>query len=557
MIGFALIYQLFSLQILKHDFYKNLADNQHQADRILFPKRGEIFIKDRFYGLDDSSQFFPLAVNKEWPMVYAIPKEIESAEETAKILAPLLEIDQEILKEKMDKKDDPYEPLKHKLSSGIVEKIKELDIEGIKFITENLRYFPSDSLASQVIGFVGYSNDERVGQYGLEGYYNKKLRGKQGFLNGEKDNQGRLIAVAESYSQPAEDGTNLILTIDTNLQFFVEKELNEVAERLGAQGGTVIVTETQTGAIKAMANWPVFNLNKYSEVEDIKVFLNPAIHDLFEPGSIFKPITMAAALDKKLLGPDTTYEDKGFVKIGATTIHNSHDQPEGVQTMTQVLEKSLNSGAVFVQQLIGKKVFRDYLEKFGFSKETGIDLENETRGNISNLNSKGDVEYATASFGQGIAITPIELAMAMGAIANKGELMKPYLVEKFIYSNGNEETTKPKIVGRPISKGTAEKLTKMMVSVVENGYGKKAKVSGYFIAGKTGTAQVPNTDKRGYSDETIHSFGGFFPAFNPRFLILVKLDNPHGIRFAADSIAPVFREIAKYIINYYEIAPSR
>ena len=226
--------------------------------------------------------------------------------------------------------------------------------------------------------------------------------------------------------------------------------------------------------------------------------------------------------------------------------------------MSQVLEKSLNTGAVFVQQLIGKKIFKDYLEKFGFSKKTGIDLVGEIKGNLSNLNTKRDIEYATASFGQGIAITPMELATALSSIANGGKLMRPYVVEKFIYSDGREEIVMPEIVGQAISSETADKLTKMLIDVVENGYGKKAGVSGYFVAGKTGTAQVPDNDSGGYSpDKTIHSFGGFFPAFNPKFLILIKLDNPQKIRFAADSVTPVFSEIAKYILNYYEIAPTR
>lgn len=555
LVGFTLIFRLFTLQILKYDFYKGLATNQHQIHRILFPKRGEIFIKDRFYGRDPSSQLFPLAVNREWPMVYAVPKEIENKEETVKILASLLDLDEEILRQKINKRNDPYEPLKHKLSPETVDKIKELDIEGIELVSENWRYYPVSNLVSHVVGFVGFSGDEKSGQYGIEGYYNKKLEGEAGYLDGEKDTQGRLIAIAKKYLQPAKDGSDLILTIDPNIQFFVEEKLKQIIEDLEAEAGTIIVENPKTGAIKALVNWPTFDPNKYFEVEDINIFLNPAIHNLFEPGSIFKPITMAIALDKKLLSPNTVYEDKGFVKIGGYTISNSNDKIQGIQTMTEVLEKSLNTGAVFAGQLIPKRTFKKYLEKFGLSRKTGIDLESEARGDISNLKNMRDIEYATAFFGQGIAITPIELVAALGVIANQGKLTRPYLVEKFIYPDGREETTEPKVIDQVISSETAEKLTKMMVSVVENGYGKKAGVPGYFIAGKTGTAQVPEGGS--YSDKTIHSFGGFFPAFDPQFLILVKLDNPQKIRFAADSVAPVFREIAEYILNYYEIPPSR
>ncbi len=557
LVTLVLVFRLFTLQILKYDFYKGLAANQHQISKTLFPERGEIFIKDRFYDSDESSQLFPLAINRDYFMAYAVPKDIEDKERVVELLTPLLELDEEALREKIYKRNDPYEPLEHKLSSETADKIRELNIEGIELISEKWRYYSAGDFASHILGFVGYSGDQKTGQYGVEGYYNQELGGEYGFLEGETDTKGRLIAIAKRYLQPAEDGADIILTLDPNIQFFIAEKLNEVAEYLEAEGGTIIVMNPKTGAIKALANWPSFNPNEYSDAKDVNVFLNPAISHVFEPGSIFKPVTMAIALDRKLLTPNTVYEDKGFVKVGVSTIRNSHDEPEGIQTMTQVLEKSLNTGAVFVQQLIRKSVFRDYLEKFGFSAKTEIDLEGEVSGNLSNLKSKRDIEFATASFGQGIAVTPIELVAALGAIANNGNLVRPYIVEKFVYSNGKEETVKPEKIRQVISSETADELTKMLVSVVENGYGSKAAVPGYFIAGKTGTAQVPDLETGTYSDKTIHSFGGFFPAFDPEFIVLVKLDNPQKIRFAADSVGPVFGEIAEYILSYYEIPPSR
>lgn len=557
LVGLILISRLFILQILQHSLYKDLAASQHETYQILFPKRGEIFIKDRFYGQNSSSQLFPLAINKDWTMVYAIPQKINNTEEAVKLLVPLLEIDESVLRQKIGKRNDPYEPLKHKLSSEVSKKISDLNIEGIVLASESWRYYPHGSLASHILGFVGFSEDEKLGQYGIEGYYNSKLGGESGFLEGEKDAQGNLLAIAKHYFQPVEDGADLILTIDPNIQFFVEGRLKEVAERWEAEGGTIIVEDPKTGAIKALANWPTFDPNNYSEVENINIFINPAVQNLFEPGSIFKPITMAAALDKKLLTPQTTYQDEGFVKIGGHTIENSVKAPAGIRTMTQVLEQSLNTGAVFVQQLMGKEIFKDYVEKFGFNKTTGIDLGGEVKGNISNLNNKRDIEYATAAFGQGVAVTPIELITALGAIANGGKMMRPYIVEKMIYNNGEEKITEPKAIEQVISEDAAETLTKMMVSVVENGHAKRARIPGYFIAGKTGTAQVPEPEKGGYSDKTIHSFGAFFPAFDPQFIVLIKLNNPQGIQFAESSVVPVFKEIAQYIINYYEIPPTR
>jgi len=558
LMGFILIFKLFNLQVLKYDFYKEAAAGQHQTYQVLSPKRGEIFIKDRFYKEGDSLiNLFPVAINKEWKMIYAEPKNIKDPKKTTEILIELLDLERDDLRAKLEKKNDPYEPIMHKVPQETAQKIAELNLPGIKLASENWRFYPAKTFISHVLGFVGFLENDLKGQYGVEGYYDKILSGKHGYLEGEKDVMGRIINIAKSQLQPAQDGADLILTIDSNIQFFIEEKLKETIERLEAEGGTIIVEDPRTGEIKALANWPTFDPNNYSKVEDISIFLNPAIHNLFEPGSIFKPFTMAIALDKHLITPETTYEDKGYIVIDGHKIRNSHDKPEGVQTMTQVLEKSLNTGAIFVQQLIDKKTFKEYLEKFGFNKKTGIDLQGETTGNLANLNTKRDIEYATASFGQGIAITPIELIAGLSAFANKGKIMQPHVVEKIIFSNGKEKKIEPKLLSQPISSKTAFEVTKMMVSVVENGYGKKAGVEGYFIAGKTGTAQVPREDRRGYSDKTIHSFGGFFPAFDPRFVLLVKIDNPKGIRFAADSVAPVFREIAEYILNYYEISPTR
>jgi len=552
-----IISRLFYLQILRHDFYKALADNQQQIFQTIYPIRGEIFMKDRYTDSDSRSSLFPVALNKDLSLVYAVPKDIEDKEETVRKLSPLLEIDGEILKERINKPDDPYEPLKSKISDETAQKIKDLNLEGIFLKSESWRYFPANKLACHLIGFVGFQEEQKVGRYGVEEYYEEELAGKIGFIEAKRDSLGQLISIGDRVLKEPEDGADIILTIDPNIQFFIEKKLEEIIKSLKATGGTVIVTEVKTGAIKAMANWPSFDPNKYNEVKNINIFLNPAIHENFEPGSIFKPITMAGALDKGAITPNTTYEDKGFVEISGYVVKNALEGAEGIQTMTQVLEKSLNSGAIFVQQKLGKDDFKKYVEKFGFGDKTEIDLSGEEKGNISNLKRKIDLEYATASFGQGIAVTPIQLVSAFAAIANDGILMRPYVVEKIVYNNGEEEITKPKQIRRVISSDTASRLTSMLVSVVKNGYGKKAGVPGYLIAGKTGTAQIPDLKTGGYSDETIHSFGEFFPAYDSRWAVLIKVDKPKTIRFAADSITPVAKEIAQYILNYYEVPPTQ
>jgi cell division protein FtsI/penicillin-binding protein 2 len=528
-----LVLRLFSLQIIKHSFYKKLAENQHQNLETVYPLRGEMFMKDKHTNSDSRSLLFPIAINKDYWTIYAVPKEIKEKEEAVTKLSPFLNISEEELKKKISKLNDPYELLKNKVDEESYNKIKDLNIDGVYFRKENWRYFPAGEMACHLVGFVGFNGDEKVGRYGLEEYYEEELSGKTGFIEAKKDSLGELINVGEKILAVPEDGADLILTIDPNIQYFIEGKIKQRVQELEATSGTIIVMETKSGAIKAMASWPTFNPNKYNEVESISLFLNPAIGGVFEPGSVFKIITMAAALDKGLIDPNTTYEDKGFVEISGHIIKNATEKANGIQTMTQVLEKSLNSGAVFVQQKLGKDNFKDYVEKFGFGQKTGIDLSGEEKGNM------------------------IQLVAAFGAIANDGVLLRPYIVEKIIYKNGEEKIIQPQEVRRVISSDAASRLTAMMVSTVKNSFDKKAWVPGYSVAGKTGTAQIPDLEKGGYSDETIHTFGEFFPAYDPRFVLLIKVDKPKGIRFAADSITPLGRQITEYILSYYEIPPSQ
>lgn len=506
---------------------------------------------------DQRLSLFPVAINKDFWKISIVPREIQKKEETVKLLSPLLETREETLRERINKKDDPYEPLKSKVEQGLVEKIKALNLEGILFDKENWRYYPNNDLVCHLIGFLGMDGDTKVGRYGVEGYYEKELMGKVGLVEAKKDSSGEIISVGGSVINEPEDGADLILTIDPNVSFFIEGKLAAIIKKLDAVKGTIIVMEVKTGAIRAMSTWPGFDPNKYNEVENNRLFVNSAISEIFEPGSIFKPITMAAALDAEVITPNTTYEDKGYTEVGGIIIKNALDKAEGVQTMTQVIEKSLNSGAIFVQQKLGKDGFRKYVEKFGFGEKTGIDLGGEEKGNISNLKKKNDVDYATMSFGQGIAVTPIQLVAAIGAIANDGILLRPYILERIKYKNGEEKITQPKEVRRVISSDAASRMTAMMVSAVKNGYSKKAGVEGYLIAGKTGTAQIPDPVKGNYSEETIHTFIEFFPAFNPRFVILIKVDKPKGINFSSDSITPLAKELTEYLLNYYEIPPSQ
>jgi cell division protein FtsI/penicillin-binding protein 2 len=570
-----IITRLFLIQAVRGGSYNLLARKQQQTLQELVPQRGEILARDRYklsslaaFNESDGRQakneglgnYQAVAINKTYQLLYAAPKEIKDEAERTKIASSLssaIGIPVETIMEKLNKVDDPYEPIAHKLSDDQAAKIKNLNLKGIHFAPENWRFYPAGSFLSHVIGFVGFSGDKQIGRYGLESYYQKELSGAPGLLEAAKDAIGRYIFASDYNLEPARDGSSLVLTIDQNIQFEVESELKAVVEKWKGEAGTAIVMEPQTGKILAMANVPDFDPNEYSKIKNEDIFRNAAVEKLYEPGSVMKPFTMSAGIDTGKVEPDTTYTDTGSVRIGGYTITNAAEKSYGLSTMTKVLEKSINTGAVFVQRKIGPDVFRDYVEKFGLGEKTGIDLGGEVGGNLGGLKrGSPEINFATASFGQGIAITPIELIAALGAIANQGKLMKPYIVDKIIDADGNETETRPTVVRQVVSSDTAAKVTSMLVSTVNNGYD-KIKLKGYDVAGKTGTAQIPDPKTGGYLDasQTIHTFVGWAPASNPKFIILLKMDKPKGINFASNSLAPSFANITKYLLNYYEIPP--
>ncbi len=328
-----------------------------------------------------------------------------------------------------------------------------------------------------------------------------------------------------------------------------EKLLEKAKENLYIESGEIVVIDPNLGKILALADFPNFNPNEYSEVTNFEIFKNSSIHKVFEPGSVFKPITMAAALDQGKITPQTTYTDEGQVQIGNYTIYNYDKRVWGERTMTEVLEKSINTGAIFAERQLGHNLFLEYLERFGFFEPTGIDLQGEIFSQNKEFKKGYEINFATASFGQGFEITSLQLVRAFSAIANGGKLINPHLI------NDNSLVAK-KDERQIISKNTSSQITMMLVSTVENGFAKKAKIPGYYVAGKTGTAQIPYENKRGYHpDKTIQSFIGFAPAFDPQFLILVKLYNPN-TKTAEYSAVPIFRELAKYIIDYWQISPD-
>lgn len=517
---------LFNIQVQKGAEYSAQAASKLEIAGILAPNRGSIYFTDR-----DGSRV-PAAMNREYPTIYAVPKEIVDPLEAARLLAPISSRSEEELRIVLAKPDDPFEGISERPTDEEVAYAKGLGISGVRIGAGSARFYPLGRVASHLIGYSSTADDPvGVGIYGVERYYDAILRGIPGVTEGDK-----LIY--------PKDGADVYLTIDRNIQVQAEGILERLISEYKAEGGTVIVQNPKTGEILAMASKPDFDPNTYSAF-DVGLFLNPAVEAVYEPGSIFKVITMAAGIDSGKITPHTTYTDTGQVTLNGRTISNWDGKAYGTVDMTRVIERSINTGAVFAERTMGHDIFYDYLVKFGFKEKTGIDLPGETKGSLRPLeNDARDINFATASFGQGISVTPIQLLTALSAIANDGVMMRPYV---------NAELG-PKEIRRVISEETARQVQEMMVSAVEKA--EIPAIRGYSVAGKTGTAQVPNFKTGGYTDDVINTYIGFAPAYDPAFVILIKLNKPLGAPLAGLTVVPAFRELAQFIINYYGIAPD-
>lgn len=526
-----------------------IAATQHWAKDVIPAKRGKIYVKDETTG-----GLFPLAQNQTLSLVFAAPQEIENKPETAEKLAKEIGEDKNKILELIEK-NHTYVVLKHHLTHEVSEKVRTLNLKGIGLSGEDIRNYPEGTLASQLLGYVDANGE---GKYGLEQYFNDELSGVPGLYKAEIDSfSGKRIAFGDNVINEPKDGKDLVLTINRDIQAQSDKLVKEAVEKFSAENGSVIVMNPDSGEILAMSNYPTFNPNDYKNVKDYKLFKNSAVSDEYEPGSIFKVITMAIGLDTKKVEPDTKYEDTGTVVLNGHKIMNSDKKANGWQTMTEVLEKSLNTGTVYILNQVGKNIFFDYLTKFGFGVITGIEQPAEGVGRIYEPNELNDHGYATVTFGQSVSTTPLQMITSFAAVANGGKLVKPHLVAEKISQDGKKETTDNRPIKEILTQEAAAKLRQMMVSVVEKGHGKQAGVKGYKVGGKTGTAQVPLKDGRGYDPKrNIGSFIGFGPANSPKFVVLAKIDSPKGVPWAESSAAPVVGKMFDFLFKYYQIPPT-
>jgi cell division protein FtsI/penicillin-binding protein 2 len=479
--------------------------------------RGQIFFTDR------SGTNTSVAIIKSYPAVFISPRDTENIPAVASLMAELFGQDAKALEVKITeqkKAEKENLPVADRISDEAVRRIQDAKLKGINIREELDRYYPFRELGSHVVGFVDNARDsvDPKGLYGIEKSYNEKLA----------------------------QGEDVYLTIDRGIQNHAEALLEEVVTNFHADTGTVIVMNPKTGEILAMASKPDFDPNEYGK-SDMKNYLNPAVQLQYEPGSVIKPLTLSAGIDTGTVTPSTTYVDTGSVTLNGLTIHNFRDEIHGKITMQQMIEQSINTGAIYAERLAGNKNFYNYLTAFGLSEKTGVELPGEINGNLRNLVRKDvrAIDFATAAYGQGISITPLELISAYAAIANDGVLMRPYIIKD----------TKPEVVRRVIKSETAKTISNILVSAVEKN--RVAVIPQYHIAGKTGTAFIADPKTGKYDENAMaHSYLGFAPASDPKFVILVKVERPKNAEAAGATAAPVFKKLAEFMLNYYHIPPD-
>ena len=546
-----LIGRLYFLQIVEGKTYRAEAEAQYLGSRRADFNRGVIYFEAK------NNDLIPAATTKSGYTLAIHPNLIANATTTFEKINAILPIAQDNFFTKT-KKLSNWEEIKKNLGPEIGEKLLALKIPGVEIAPINWRFYPAKKLASNVLGLVGYQGDMLAGRYGLESYYEDVLKRDESGLY-QNIFAEIFSGLKKTITQKTSLEGDIVTTIEPTVENFLEKKLADLNEEWQPAEVGGIIINPKTGEIYAMANLPTFDPNDFSAEGDVKVFSNPLVENAYEMGSIIKPLTVAAGLDAGVITSATTYNDAGFVELNGRKISNFDKKARGIVNIQEVLNQSLNTGATFIMQKIGRDTFSEYMFNFGVGEETGIDLPNESPGLASNLKSSRDLEHATASFGQGISMTPIITARALSVLANGGLLITPHLVKKIEYTAGFSKNIASENNKRVIKKETSEEITRMLVEVVDkallNG---SVKQEHFSIAAKTGTAQIADPTGGGYfEDKFLHSFFGYFPAYEAKFLIFLYLYEPQGANYASQTLTLPFIDIAKFLLNYYNIPPDR
>ncbi len=538
-------YRVFSFQIV-HGL-----DLTEQAQQFRF--REDVVPAERGDILDRRGR--KLATNVPADRISVIVHQLDDPGDTARELAQIINRDEGEILEAISHPDREWVVLQRRLSPEASQQIKSLDMDGIVLDPEPRRTYPMGNFASQVLGFVNFDYE---GSYGVEGAYHSLIAGEPGHLIGERDGAGNVIALGHSTWDPAQDGADLVLSIDSSVQRIVEEVLRETIEDMDAAGGTIIVQNPNTGAILGMASHPGYDPNEFNQVQDAQLFGNPAISNVYEPGSTMKALVMAIGLETGAVAADTVHPGGPYRELpGGERVYNATLMDFGPESMTEVLVHSSNVGAMYVAEQLGEDDLYRGLTAFGFGDQTGIDLSGEESGLFP---LPGDPNWYltnlyTNSFGQGMAVTPLQLINAISAVGNGGQLLTPYLVEEIRHPDGKVEQTEPEVIRDVISPETAQAVNQMMTTTVDSAqrvYG----VPGYQIAAKTGTAQIPGIDGGYEPGATIGSIVGFGPSDDPQFSVIVKIDRPQESQWGERAAGPAFQEIFEELFLLYGIPPS-
>lgn len=540
-----IIMRLFYWQVISAEDLQRKAALQYYLEFTLPATRGAILAADGK----------PVVMNQPAYLVFAEPRNVKDVPQFARLVAPILKKEPADIEAQLTIPGRVWVPLGRKVETAVADELKSLKLSGLGLEKESKRYYPESSMAAQLMGFVGADENGRdKGYFGLEGYYDRELRGKDGKIQLEKDVRGAPILVGDAKRVEPENGRSLVLWLDRVIQHSVDVRLKQGLEKYGAKEGSVVVLDPKTGGVLAMASYPNYDPATFGDFTK-EFYKNPVVAGSYEPGSTFKTLVMSGVLEEKEVTPTTIVDESGPVPIGQYSIRTWNNQYHGPISITKVLEYSSNVGMVSVGKKLGKDRLLKYLHQFGFGTPTDIDLEDEASADLRPDKEWHEIDLATASFGQGIAVTPIQMARAVAALANDGWLMEPRVVKEVVDAKGNRVTIKPKKIKQVVGSAVAHVMAEMMVAAVDNGEAKWAKPKGYRIAGKTGTAQIPVAGH--YDDKkTIASFVGFAPADDPKFVMLVTLGEPTSSPWGSETAAPLFFAVARDIFRYWGIPPQ-
>lgn len=554
LIALILVVRLYLIQVNEHSHYSDLAERQyvHTVDDLY--TRGNIFLSARDGGRVSA------ATVKSGYILSIDPTRISDPEQVYTALSQVVEIEHDSFIAKASNQKRTYQEILPRINSEEADAIEALDLRGVQMYRNQWRYYPGEDLSARTIGFVGYSNDstQLTGRYGLERYYDEVLlrdedRLSVNFFAEIFSNLGSVI-----FDNSDTRTGDVVTSIEPTVARMLDRKLIETNDKWDSALTGGIIINPQTGAIYAMSVVPSYNLNDRSGV-DISDFRNPLVENVYEFGSIIKALTMASGLDSGAVSPSTTYYDAGKLELDTFTIGNYDGRGRGRVNMQEVLNQSLNTGVAFVVDTMGKDKFREYFKSLKLGSETGIDLPNETHGLVSNLDSPRDIEYATASFGQGIALTPVAAVRALSALGNGGKLITPHLATRIEYEDGKFKDVNYPEGDQVFSAETSEVISRMLTTVVDDALANgTVALPDYTIAAKTGTAQIADPEHGGYyGDRYLHSFFGYFPAYEPEFLIFLYTVEPKGVRYASQTLTDPFMDLTKFLINYYNLPPDR